>query len=307
MRGRYRLHYTTGSHYLQEFSDTPGGATARMNIIGVDFSGARSDQNTWMAQGMADGPTLTLAECQPITRDALTDLLAGATGPTVAALDFPFSVPRSFAEFWMPPARTMPDLWAAANHMGLDQFIALRDRFVARQGEPRRLADTHFPECYSCLHMANPNLVPMTFRGMQMLDRLWTAGWAVPPLACANRNETVLLEAMPGSALKAFGLPYKGYKNGKRAGQLRQEILEKLGDCSSVDIVGLPRFRERARQNHDCLDSIVAAVVATLWASDPSIFRGPETGQSNAFDPVVTPVVSLEGWLYAPVLIHRDC
>jgi hypothetical protein len=83
-----------------------------MKIIGVDFSGARADRNTWMARGVADGPMLTLAECQPISRAALSDLLAGATGPTVAALDLPFSVPQAFAEFWAPQAQTMPDLWA---------------------------------------------------------------------------------------------------------------------------------------------------------------------------------------------------
>jgi hypothetical protein len=270
-----------------------------MNIIGVDFSGARSDQNTWMARGVADGPTLTLAECRPIYRAELTELLAAATVPTVAALDFPFSVPRSFARIWTPSAEAMPDLWAAAGGMELEQFIALRDRFVAQQGEPRRLADTHFPECYSCLHQANPNMVPMTFRGMQMLRRLWAAGCGIPPLEGANRNQTVLLEAMPGAALKAFGLPYKGYKNGKRAGPLRQQILENLGAGSSVDIEGLPRFLERAGQEHDCLDAIVAAVVATLWAGDPTIFRCPEPVQSPAFDPVVM----LEGWLYAPVYI----
>ena len=271
-----------------------------MNIIGVDFSGAKPDQNTWMAQGFTDGPTLTLTECQPISRSELRDLLAGTTVPTVAALDFPFSAPQSFAAFWTPPAQTMPDLWAAAASMEQEQFIGLRDLFVTEQGEPKRLADTHFPECYSCLHKANPNMVPMTFRGMQMLHHLWAADCQVPPLDCTGRNQTVLLEAMPGAALKAFGLPYKGYKNGKRAWELRQQIMKKLASSSLVDIHGLPRFQERALLNHDCLDAIVAAVVATLWARDPSLFRCPEPEQSDTFDPVVM----LEGWLYAPVFIH---
>jgi hypothetical protein len=177
----------------------------------------------------------------------------------------------------------------------------MRDRFVAQQGEPRRLADTHFPEAFSCLHRANPNMVPMTFRGMQMLSRLWAAGCGVPPLVGADRNRTVLLEAMPGAALKSLGLPYKGYKNGRRAVQLRQQILDDLGRSSSVEIGGLSRFRDLARQNHDCLDAIVAAVVATLWAANPAIFRLPEPGEFAALDPVVM----LEGWLYAPVFITR--
>jgi hypothetical protein len=134
----------------------------------------------------------------------------------------------------------MPDLWATASQMDLGQFLALRHQFVARHGEPKRLADAHFPECYSCLHLANPNMVPMTFRGMQMLHQLWQAGCAVPPLPAPHGTPTVLLEAMPGAALKAFGLPYKGYKKGARALELRQTILDRLAAGSSVEQPRLP-------------------------------------------------------------------
>jgi hypothetical protein len=271
-----------------------------VNIIGVDFSGARSDQHTWLARGVIDGPALVLHECRPVTRLELTQLLAGAVNPTVAALDFPFAVPQEFARCWHSAAHTMPDLWEAAAATCLEQFLELRHRFVSRHGEVKRLADTYFPECYSCLHLANPNMVPMTFRGMQMLHRLWQWGCAVPPLPDSHGYGPVLLEAMPGAALRALGLPYKGYKNGKSAMQLRQRILEGLSQRSSVPIPGLSDCRDQCLAYHDCLDAVVAAVIAVLWARGKELFRCPAEAGSPEFDPRVL----LEGWLYAPVYLQ---
>jgi hypothetical protein len=273
---------------------------ASVNIIGVDFSGAKTDQNTWLTQGVTDGEALTIRECRTVTRSQLTDLLANVSSPTVAALDFPFGVPREFARFWQPIAQTMPDLWATASVMEFDQFLSWRNEFVAHHGEPKRRADTYYPECYSCLHLANPNLVPMTFRGMQMLHQLWQAGCAVPPLPPSTKNQTVLLEAMPGAALRAFGLPYKGYKNGKKARLLRQKILDGLADRSSLRMPDLPAFQDLCLSNHDCLDAVVAAVVAALWIREPELFRRPPAEGSPGFDPLVL----LEGWLYAPVFLR---
>lgn len=273
-------------------------------IIGVDFSGAKSDQHTWLARGFLGNGVLELCECCPVGRTQLTGLLAGLPDEAVAALDFPFSTPLSFACFWQPQAATMPDLWAAAAVMRLEEFVALRDEFVARNGEVKRQADTYHPECYSCLHKANPNLVPMTFRGMQMLHQLRAAGCPgsinVPPLAPPPGHKPLLLEAMPGAALKAFQLPYKGYKNGARALSLRQKILDGLTGLPMVRLENLERFRHLCLAQHDALDAVVAAVVAALWASDPGVFRCPPPAGSEGFDPGTL----LEGWLYAPVFLR---
>ena len=189
----------------------------RVNIVGVDFSGAAPDNNTWMSQARLSGvrlDQLELTDCRRVSRGQVANELEGSPGGTVASLDFPFSVPRDFAEFWMPQAQSMPELWAGAARMDFPAFMALRDAFVAVHGESKRVCDRAFPECYSCLHKVNPNMVPMTFRGMQMLDRLWSWGCAVPPLAPQEAGKPgppappVLLEAMPGAALKAMNLPY---------------------------------------------------------------------------------------------------
>ena len=185
-----------------------------MQILGVDFSGAQTDRNTWLARGSLWGNTLSLESCRPVSRAELTDELAKCAGPTVAALDFPFSVPREFARFWQPEKapifetlifETMPDLWAAAAGMDWNDFSALRDAFVARYGELKRSCDP--PESYSCLHRVNPNMVPMTFRGMQMLHRLWTGNTAnpmsVPPLPDRSRPDRSPARPVPDRPIPA--------------------------------------------------------------------------------------------------------
>ena len=270
-----------------------------MEILGVDFSGARPDNNTWVAQGRLDGQELVLDSCRPVSRSQLSGLLEALPGGAVASLDFPFSVPVDFARFWSPEARAMPDLWSAAAAMTLEEFMFLRDAYVARRGEPKRLGDSYHPECYSCLHKVNPNMVPMTFYGMRMLAGLWPKGCEVPPLALQKMGKGVLLEAMPGAALRALGLPYKGYKNGARANVLRRQILQELPGRSSISMPNLGEFQKPCLSSHDCLDAVVAAVIAALWCTDPDLFRHPEPAGSGA----PNSTAALEGWLYAPVYL----
>jgi predicted nuclease with RNAse H fold len=270
-----------------------------LEIIGVDFSGAKPDNNTWVAQGYLDRQGLTLYRCAPASRAELVSQLLKLSNTAVVALDFPFSVPKAFARYWQPEAKSMVDLWTVTTSMDLRQFIARRDAFVCQHGEPRRLCDTYYPEAFPVLHKVNPNLLPMTFYGMRMLARLWEAGCVVPPLAPPDRGRTTLLEVMPGAALRALRLPFKGYKNGTRAMQLRQEVLEGLEHRSSVAIENLEEFCRQCMDSHDCLDAIVAAVTACLWARDPTVFRFPPVEGPEGLDPVVL----LEGWIYVPVFI----
>ena len=273
--------------------------TVLREVIGIDFSGAATDKNTWAAKAQLSGDGLMLTECRPISRSDLALLLESRDPGTVAALDFPFSVPEGFAGYWVPRAGSMPSLWAAAAAMDYREFLALRDAFVATHGEPKRLCDLEFPECYSCLHKANPNMVPMTFRGMQMLHQLWSAGCEVPPLAPQNRNKPLLLEAMPGAALRAFGLPFKGYKNGIRAYELRRQILDGLAQQASLPLPNLKDFDGLCLSSHDCLDAVVAAVVAALWIRNQDLFWRPSEDERDA----QSSLAKLEGWLYAPVNI----
>lgn len=285
--------------------------TDQIPILGVDYSGAKADKNTWATLGILTGDVLTLESCQATPRAELAVLLASLPGIAVAALDFPFSVPKEFAQEWLPGAKTMPDLWRTAAAMEYPDFLELRDHFVSEHGEPYRRGDYYFPECYSCLHKANPNMVPMTFRGMQMLHDLWQGGCRVPPLPDDDRIGPVLLESMPGAALRAFQLPFKGYKKGRSAPELRRHILDGLATNSGVTIPNLDHFKDQCLDNDDCLDSVVAAVAACLWAIDQAKFRLPKSGPGDATKRGGTPdpkdneltTARLEGWLYAPVFL----
>ena len=135
-----------------------------------------------------------------------------------------------------------------------------------------------------------------------MLARLWPAGCDVPPLPPQNAGKAVLLEVMPGAVLRSLGLPFKGYKNGKRRLELRQAILYGLPNLSPSSLPNLQEFTEACMASHDCLDSVVAALAAALWSTDPGLFRLP-SADGNPEDPLSLPdsILHLEGWLYAPI------
>ena len=270
-------------------------------IVGVDFSGHRDDRNTWVARGrLESGGALWLDSVQPARRADLHDLLTTLPVPAVVALDFPFGVPAEFAADLSPnrPPHAMPDLWRTVSGMSADDFLAARDRFVAASGEVKRSGDArHFPESYSPLHRANPNMLPMTFEGIRLLHR-WREDhprrWHVPPLeppALPARTVT-LLELMPGAFLKAVGLPYKGYKKGRRASELREEITGTLAAASGIGLPNLGSVRMGCHASDDFLDAVVAAVGAASWAQCSDRFRHPR--------PAELALARLEGWIYVP-------
>ena len=304
---------------------------AERTIVGVDFSGAGEDTDvgkTWVTTGfletdgsfdMAKG-SLILLSCDPVPRKDLVELLRESPRDAVAALDFPFSVPIAFSESWGHPNDEMPSLWQAVATMGRGEFVAKRDEFVRENGELLRAGDLHVPGCFSCLHKANPNMVPMTFHGMEVLHRLRKAGCRVPPLEDDGCDGTVLLEVMPGAALRAFNLPDKGYKGGQTAFEDRQRILRGLRNVSDVTVLNLGDFHEHCMFSDDALDSIVAAVVAALWVLDDggTAFKKPSkrhtVAQARArykgkreISPGIDQLTQdeaarKEGWIYVPKL-----
>ena len=244
---------------------------------------------------------------QPVRREDLHDFLGDVPTPAVAALDFPFGVPRAFAEFLSgeAPPRDMTNVWQTVSILTSAEFVARRDQFVGQrpdlplsQREPRRAGDlAHHRESYSPLHTVNPNMLPMTYEGIRMLQR-WHEEipdrWHVPPLEPRGfaSDRVTLLELMPGALLKSIGLPYKGYKKGRAALERRDDILGNLAQASGVDLPNLDRVRLACRANDDCLDAVVAAVGASAWAKDTSRFHHPDSDELAD--------ARLEGWIYVP-------
>ncbi len=273
-------------------------------IIGIDFSGAKHDRSTWVAQGIMTGDgALQLQRVEMTPRSAVLQVLLTAQPPTVAAIDFPFGVPRAFAEFIsVGTLESMPDFWRVVADLNLEDFLAARDAFVGRFGEPKRAGDaTHFPESYSPLHKVNPNMLPMTYYGIRMLNELHenqSNRWAVPPFK-PSRNDmdgsVTLLETMPGAFLKSMGTIYKGYKKPKSPilrDERRNTVLDALQDRSGVELPNLSNFREECIANDDCLDAVVAAVAAASWSQNHSGFQHPSDDELAA--------AKLEGWIYVP-------
>ena len=270
-------------------------------IVGVDFSGHRDDRNTWVARGrLESGGALRLDSVQPARRADLHDLLATVPTPAVVALDFPFGVPAGFAADLSPkrPPHAMPDLWRTVSGMSAGDFLTARGRFVVANGEIKRSGDArHFPESYSPLHRANPNMLPMTFEGIRLLHRwreAYPRRWHVPPLEppAPPARTVTLLELMPGAFLKAVGLPYKGYKKGCRAAELREEITGTLAAASGIRLPNLDSVRMGCHASDDFLDAVAAAVGAACWVKDKNRFRHPRP------DELV--MARLEGWIYVP-------
>ena len=157
-------------------------------IIGVDFSGAKPDRNTWFAQGRLDEGVLRLESVQPIRRADLYSRMLGLTSPAVAAMDFPFGLPEEF----LPhigvgdDLRTMDEIWRVLALKDWQDLPGIAAEFVKEHGEPRRVVDFHYGEAKSVLHRVRPDMLPMTYQGADLLSRWWIQNnrppWHVLPL-----------------------------------------------------------------------------------------------------------------------------
>jgi hypothetical protein len=293
-----------------------------VRIIGVDFSGANEKRvvNTWVTEAQSQDHELVIEHCRPIKRDDLKTLLSCLPHSAVAAMDFPFSVPMGFANFWAPATNDMPHLWSAAASIEYDAFERNCNEYISQASNqangnkhPLRIGDL-----YSSLPLSvlNLRMRRMTFYGMKLLHHLWESpsGFRVPPLYESAHKGPVLLEVMPGAALEVLGLPFKLYKNGAKKQDNRSKILESLGSKSTMKITNLGTFKETYRSNDDALDSLVAAVVAALWVAKRK-FRCPSCAPTivtsidkkraaraskEALGMRQEEAARLEGWIYVP-------
>ena len=142
-----------------------------------------------------------------------------------------------------------------------------------------------------------------------MLHGLVGKQWGVLPIDNTNNHNQILFEVMPGLSLialkewKELSFRHRGYKNdrGKKKGKdpmpLREKIFNMLSDKRIVDIDSLEPWRKKCLniRDGDCLDSVLAAITASLWARDPNLFRQPPKQGEPGYDRV-----QLEGWLYVP-------
>lgn len=309
---------------------------AERTIVGVDFSGADEarEVNTWITEAHLDmeKPELIISECYPIRREDLTTKLADERF-AVAGVDFPFSVPYGFAKELNGGAMTMPQLWEVIKEMKFADFETKRNRYVKYKAGGRlhlRAGDIYWPKALSCLQTGGPDMLKMTFYGMQMLHRLWKAACLVPPIHDQERKPRTLLETMPGTALGVWRLHNTLYKNGsgiedrRRRRDRRKENVAGLKQRERVGLhLHLPERVERKcieTSGGDALDSLVAAIVAARWYIKSTDFRSPgeimprddrrarrrlgrlsfHVEDMNDLRAKELALAKLEGWIYAP-------
>ena len=193
----------------------------------------------------------------------------------------------------------MPHIWRVCHDIEYNEFLRLRDSFVCQHKELPRSVDTDLSGPLSPLKTGGPNMLPMTFRGMEMLNDLWHdehVRFRVPPLSEGKRNGPTLLETMPGVVLRVFKLPhqnYKGSKNDLVSRRNRECILAGLKTRTHLTIRVSSNLEEKCLDYHDGLDSLIAAFCAALWVDEKIPFRIPTSDRLIA--------AQLEGWIYAPM------
>lgn len=307
---------------------------AEQKIMGVDFSGAETKNGTEVTEAVLRGSTLELKPYEalpkelPCTHNELKKRILDLPCNAVISLDFPFSVPWAFAKEIAEaegnkPASTMSDMWEIVEKLDYCRFKQLRDSSFKRHRELLRCGDSHFEGPLSPLHVVNPSMLLMTLRGMQLLYDLRGQGCRVPPLADENHKGQTLLETMPGVWLRWLGLPAMNFKkNDQDSRNVRKEILDGLEKKAyelglGINIPGINR--KECKDNHDYLDSLVAAVGAALWVKKRDIFLKPhrtltvtdtntDPKRKNRFERLSFKVKTmpeieaarLEGWIYAP-------
>ena len=284
-------------------------------IIGVDFSGNGRENTTWVTEAeLYQNGHLQIQSCSHLSRKRkkahkkLEKLLKGLPDGAVAAMDFPFSVPRAFAKELSPGSYTMPDVWCAtAKIKSYGEFKNLQESFVKRYGAMMRRGDIHFGGPLSPLQTAGVNMLSMTFYGIQMLHRLWESKetrFRVPPLPEGKRTGPMLLETMPGVLLRGLDLPAINYKDRTKdtakvaaAKKVRCKILDGLERNSGLSLNIPEGYRKKCIEKDDCLDSLVAAVGAAMWVrGKPKFLRPLEVVKPE----LEIQAAQLEGWIYAP-------
>jgi len=279
-------------------------------VAGVDFSGAKGNPNeTWLAIGNLGSLGVQIVDLQRVGSHKLTAQIAASPPLLAIGLDFPFSIPVDFAQFFakqrhMPPFQSWQELAMALAFVSFEEFTALIASF---EKESKRFTDKECkPVAQSPLHRGNPSMVQMTFQGMRLLAGLDPKKFSIAPFQDADPAKCQLLEIYPSATLNDFRLQFRGYKSKEKKDResmmaarktiIRQlENLRETGDIALKDIPRLsmnPQIESSAITSDDAFDAIVACYTAAIFVIAPKHFTDPY--ENDNLD------VLIEGWIYHP-------
>lgn len=266
-------------------------------LIGVDFTSAPSRRKPiTAARGHLQGDVLRLHSVQELGDLGSFETLLREAGPWLGGFDFPFGLPRVFADELQLGATcsaVMASLRArCATRMA---FRALVDDWSQGRPAGQRLVHRRTDTAMSGVRSTSPlqtRYVPVGFMYFEGLARLLDAGVSLPGLREGQGADPrrIALEAYPGLLAHEL-IGARSYKNHDGPDRLfaRKDILEALEQ-------GRTRLALRLKLSHaqrealaddasgDRLDAVLCLVQAA-WAS-----RQPRFGWPAAVDPV-------EGWI----------
>ena len=250
-----------------------------MRIYGIDFSSTPGPRKPiTLAACDLDGDRLVLADLRRLTTLDRFERALGEPGPWVAAMDFPFGLPKSVVQGLGWPAGWSDYVEHAASlgKQGYEEALTrLRQAQPAGRKHPLRATD-RLAGGLSPVMLHGVPLAKMFFEGAPRLLRTPLSIQPCRPTA----DSRVVLEAYPGCAARKLLLQRRSYKGeGRRqtAAQRegRAELLAALGGERVRQVYGVTveinRFRGEQLLDDaggDLLDALLAAVQAA-WSARP--------------------------------------
>lgn len=256
-----------------------------MELLGVDFSGARrAGDSVWLARAET-GDGLRVESCRRLAdlasadrAPALAELRGRLLEADLAGLDFSFGLPRavhdcgSYRAFleWFPDAFENPGSMRAVCTERAKETTGGERTFIPRRTDEPIGASSPY-------HWL---VASQTFYGVRDVLAPLVADGPAAAVPMTGGRGTELCEIYPAGTLRALELPSRRYKNDSdhpEAPERRQRILGGLPERVRL----APSVREAALANAggDALDSVLAAVAADRARRD-----GFGTGE--AYDPI---------------------
>ena len=232
-------------------------------MVAVDWSGdARAPERRSAVAEVADGE---LRDVRPAARapEMAARLIAlAAEGPLLVGLDFVFGFPEWFARERLG-ARSIDEVWAAAERDGERWLAACEPPFWGRGGRPRPPADRRRPE-FRRTDLESPFRPKSVFqiggggapgtgsiRGMPLLRRLRAAGFAIWPFD----------DAGPATAVEIYPRVLTGPVVKSRAAA-RRARLEADGRIPA-------HLLDHVAGSEDRLDAALSAL--EMWRNAPAV------------------------------------
>ncbi|HEX2253800.1 MAG TPA: DUF429 domain-containing protein [Thermoanaerobaculia bacterium] len=276
-----------------------------MRIYGIDFTCAPGPRKPiTVAACELDGDRLVLADLLRLrTLDHFERALA-EPGPWVAAMDFPFGLPRSVVRGlgWPPAWSDYVEHAASLGKAGYEQALTEHRRSQpAGRRHPLRVTD-RLARGQSPVMLHGVPLAKMFFAGA---PRLLRSPLSILPCR-PTTDPRVVLEAYPGCAARKLLLARRGYKGEGRTRQTpaqrqgRAELLEALTGRRVRGVyelgVEINRFR-RDQLLDDAQGDLVDALLAAVQAAWACRRRECNWGLPVACDPA-------EGWIADPACLR---